>query len=136
MLRVTLREKLPRQQPEVITVQATENNWSGNRRNRFSIAPEVLLQAQKSARENQLEIIGIHHSHPDHAAIPSEIDLPISLVSIYLFNYLRSFRTSDRFTGLATGRRRTISSGKNIVVLWEIPNSLKGFSPLATLIPR
>ncbi|MFM7716007.1 MAG: Mov34/MPN/PAD-1 family protein, partial [Microcystis sp.] len=59
---------------EVISIQATENNWSGNRKNRFSIAPEVLLQAQKSARENQLEIIGIYHSHPDHAAIPSEID--------------------------------------------------------------
>jgi proteasome lid subunit RPN8/RPN11 len=59
---------------QVIAVQETENNWSGNKGNRFSIAPEVLLQAQKSARENHLEIIGIYHSHPNHAAIPSEID--------------------------------------------------------------
>ena len=64
---------------QVITMQPTENNWSGNKKNRFSIAPEVLLQAQKSARKNQLDIIGIYHSHPDHAAIPSEIDRQIAL---------------------------------------------------------
>jgi proteasome lid subunit RPN8/RPN11 len=59
---------------QAIAMQATENDWQGNRCNRFSIAPEVLLKAQKLARENQLEIIGIYHSHPDHAAIPSETD--------------------------------------------------------------
>jgi proteasome lid subunit RPN8/RPN11 len=66
--------KITETQVQVITIQATENDWSGNKRNRFSIAPEVLLQSQKSARETQLEIIGIYHSHPDHPAIPSETD--------------------------------------------------------------
>lgn len=63
----------------------TENNWSGNRKNRFSIVPEVLLQAQKSDRETQLDIIGIYHSHPNHAAIPSEIDRQLAWSG---YNYL------------------------------------------------
>jgi proteasome lid subunit RPN8/RPN11 len=41
---------------------------------RYTIAPEVLLNAQKQGRECQLSIIGIYHSHPNHAAIPSEFD--------------------------------------------------------------
>ncbi len=41
---------------------------------RYTIAPEVLLNAQKQGRERQLSIIGIYHSHPDHPAIPSEFD--------------------------------------------------------------
>jgi proteasome lid subunit RPN8/RPN11 len=41
---------------------------------RYTIAPEVLLNAQKQGRERQLSMIGIYHSHPDHAAIPSEFD--------------------------------------------------------------
>ncbi|MGQ4648183.1 Mov34/MPN/PAD-1 family protein [Lyngbya aestuarii] len=41
---------------------------------RFSIAPAVMLKAQKDARDRNLDIIGIYHSHPDHPAIPSEFD--------------------------------------------------------------
>jgi proteasome lid subunit RPN8/RPN11 len=33
-----------------------------------------MLQVQRSARERELEIIGIYHSHPDHPAVPSECD--------------------------------------------------------------
>lgn len=41
---------------------------------RYTIAPEILLQAQKQGRDRNLSIIGIYHSHPNHAAIPSEFD--------------------------------------------------------------
>ena len=41
---------------------------------RYWIAPETLLAGQRYARDRQLEIIGIYHSHPDHPALPSEMD--------------------------------------------------------------
>jgi len=44
----------------------------------FSIAPREMVQAQKSARERQLDIIGVYHSHPEHPAVPSEFDRAIA----------------------------------------------------------
>ena len=69
----------------LVEVWATENAWSAEAdyypdgvvtttRRRYAIAPAVLLQAQREARDRQLDIIGIYHSHPDHPAIPSEFD--------------------------------------------------------------
>ncbi|MEW6498957.1 MAG: M67 family metallopeptidase, partial [Cyanobacteriota bacterium] len=49
-----------------------------SRRHRFSIAPQVMLKAQKDARDRNLNIIGIYHSHTDHPAIPSEFDRAIA----------------------------------------------------------
>ncbi|MBR8839292.1 MAG: M67 family metallopeptidase [Stigonema ocellatum SAG 48.90 = DSM 106950] len=70
----------------VVEIMPTENAWhtqaaefseddiSYNERGRYAIAPQVMLQAQKEARDRQLIIIGIYHSHPDNPAIPSEFD--------------------------------------------------------------
>nr|MDF0365890.1 M67 family metallopeptidase [Nodosilinea sp. TSF1-S3] len=41
---------------------------------RYYIDPADLLVVQRQARERDLEIIGIYHSHPDHPAVPSECD--------------------------------------------------------------
>jgi proteasome lid subunit RPN8/RPN11 len=79
----------------VIEVLPTENSWDveaadtfqtldkprqhlSSKRNRFSIAPQVMLKAQKDARDRNLDIIGIYHSHPDHPAVPSEFDRAIA----------------------------------------------------------
>ena len=43
-------------------------------RDRFELDPEELLQADAQARERQLEIVGVWHTHPDHPARPSELD--------------------------------------------------------------
>ncbi|MGB7159135.1 MAG: M67 family metallopeptidase [Tepidisphaeraceae bacterium] len=40
---------------------------------RFSIEPQDLMRAEKSAQSGQL-VIGFYHSHPDHPARPSETD--------------------------------------------------------------
>lgn len=72
----------------LVDVISTQNIWSTaaseisaveaikpiTKRSHYEIAPEVMLKAQKSARDRQLNIIGIYHSHPDHPAIPSEFD--------------------------------------------------------------
>jgi proteasome lid subunit RPN8/RPN11 len=41
---------------------------------RYWIDPQDLFAAQRYARRHNLDIIGIYHSHPDHAAVPSECD--------------------------------------------------------------
>ncbi len=41
---------------------------------RYTIDPQILIQAQKYGRSQNLSIIGIYHSHPNHSAIPSEFD--------------------------------------------------------------
>lgn len=60
--------------------QSIESSAQGksSKRNRFSIAPKVMLQAQKNARDRNLDIIGIFHSHPDNPAVPSEFDRAIA----------------------------------------------------------
>jgi len=79
----------------LIEVLPTENSWDdeaadafqaiegsaqleSSKRRRFSIAPVVMLKAQKDARARRLDIIGIFHSHPDHPAVPSEFDRAIA----------------------------------------------------------
>ncbi|EDZ95651.1 M67 family metallopeptidase [Limnospira fusiformis KN01] len=74
----------------IMEVWSMENAWSPvtaevfqgldnspnitTRQERFTIAPEALMKAQKEGRDRHLSIIGIYHSHPDHTAIPSEFD--------------------------------------------------------------
>ncbi|TAF05515.1 MAG: M67 family peptidase [Nostocales cyanobacterium] len=52
----------------------TKNQEEHNTRRRYAIAPQVMFQTQKAARNRNLNIIGIFHSHPDYPAIPSEWD--------------------------------------------------------------
>ncbi|WP_138503466.1 Mov34/MPN/PAD-1 family protein [Nostoc sp. PA-18-2419] len=70
-----------------VEVMPTENAWNTeagaefcgdqtveSKKRQYTIAPQVMLQAQKQARDRSLSIIGIFHSHPDCSAIPSECD--------------------------------------------------------------
>ena len=45
-----------------------------NRKRRFEIAPKDYMKGERHAVENDLELLGIYHSHPNHPAIPSEHD--------------------------------------------------------------
>lgn len=56
------------------TVLAARNIAPVNRRRRFTIDPQVLLAAQKTARRRENGIVAFFHSHPDHPAIPSRSD--------------------------------------------------------------
>lgn len=42
---------------------------------RFELAPEDFLAADREARDAGLDVVGIWHSHPSHPAIPSVTDL-------------------------------------------------------------
>lgn len=45
------------------------------KRNRFLITPEELMRGEKYARDQDLEVVGFYHSHPDCPAVPSQYDL-------------------------------------------------------------
>lgn len=45
------------------------------KRNRFLIEPRELMQGERYARDNDLEVVGFYHSHPDSPAVPSQYDL-------------------------------------------------------------
>jgi proteasome lid subunit RPN8/RPN11 len=49
-----------------------ENSFTKTRR--YWIDPQEMLAGQQYARDRQLDIIGIYHSHPDYPAVPSECD--------------------------------------------------------------
>jgi proteasome lid subunit RPN8/RPN11 len=54
---------------------ALENAYKGKQEDRYEIRPEDLLAADKNARAQGLDLIGIFHSHPDCDAYFSKTDL-------------------------------------------------------------
>jgi proteasome lid subunit RPN8/RPN11 len=51
------------------------NRHDGARRERYEVAAEAFLAAERAARGDGLEVLGFFHSHPDRAATPSAFDL-------------------------------------------------------------
>jgi proteasome lid subunit RPN8/RPN11 len=45
-----------------------------NRKRRFVISPKDYMKGEQYAVENDVQLLGIYHSHPNHPAIPSEHD--------------------------------------------------------------
>jgi len=63
---------------EVKTVRSAvpiENSFEGPRAERYELRPEDLLNADREARRQGMDLIGIFHSHPDCDAYFSETDL-------------------------------------------------------------
>lgn len=64
----------------VVEVKPVENTWSADedatltKTRRYSIAPTAMLATMREARDRNLILIGIYHSHPDNPAQPSECD--------------------------------------------------------------
>lgn len=61
----------------VAALYPVENRWDveEEKRVRFQIAPEDMLQAELTAMSQGLDIVGIFHSHPDHEPVASPRDL-------------------------------------------------------------
>jgi len=59
---------------EILQIFPLVNRRDDSPRNRFSVTSEDVLEAEKAAREQGLEVVGWYHSHPDHPARPSEYD--------------------------------------------------------------
>jgi proteasome lid subunit RPN8/RPN11 len=52
-----------------------ENAFAGAQAARYELRPEDLLAADRAARQRNMELIGIYHSHPDCDAYFSATDL-------------------------------------------------------------
>jgi proteasome lid subunit RPN8/RPN11 len=50
------------------------NTRTDSAHNRYHIAPQQLIAAQRQARKSGLDIVGFYHSHPDHPAHWSPTD--------------------------------------------------------------
>jgi proteasome lid subunit RPN8/RPN11 len=50
------------------------NTRTDSAHNRYHIAPQELIAAQRQARKLGLDIVGFYHSHPDHPAMWSKTD--------------------------------------------------------------
>lgn len=59
---------------QLIELDQDSSGLSRSTRDRYWIDPKDLLDAQRFARDQGLDVIGVYHSHPDHPAIPSECD--------------------------------------------------------------
>ncbi|HET7224497.1 MAG TPA: M67 family metallopeptidase [Candidatus Eisenbacteria bacterium] len=60
---------------QVAEVMAFENTREDSRANRYLIAPGQVLEAERRARAQALDVVAFFHSHPDHPARPSAFDL-------------------------------------------------------------
>ena len=69
----------------VITCMNEAANEAGNRATNFAISARAYMNAEAFASKNDLQLVGIYHSHPGHPAIPSELD---RLAALPYFSYL------------------------------------------------
>ena len=60
---------------EVVEAMRAGNTRTDSAHNRYHIAPQELIKAQREGRERGLDIVGFYHSHPDHPAMWSQTDL-------------------------------------------------------------
>jgi len=67
--------KLDGDRKEVLAAMRLENTSAGSQRARYELRPEDLLAADKEARRQGMDLIGIYHSHPDCDAYFSKTDL-------------------------------------------------------------
>src|ERR1700735_5631197 len=70
----TLPGKSPADALTVTELLRAGNTRTDSAHNRYNIAPQELIAAQRQARKSGLDIIGFYHSHPDHPAQWSPTD--------------------------------------------------------------
>jgi len=58
---------------------AVNNSASRNKQTHFEISAEDYLNAEHTAEEEGLVLLGVYHSHPNQPAIPSAYDLEMAL---------------------------------------------------------
>lgn len=59
----------------VTTVLPVENSREdAARHNRYLVSPLDYAQAEETASQQELDVLGVFHSHPDHPNRPSEFD--------------------------------------------------------------
>lgn len=64
---------------EVVEVVRGRNVCEAGREgDRYVVEPRDVLAAMKRAEEKGMEVVGVYHSHPDHEARPSRMDVELA----------------------------------------------------------
>lgn len=69
----------------ITNIVIVNNSKEGDKKRRFEISPKDYLNAERFADENNLQLLGVYHSHPNHPAIPSEHD---RIAAVPYFSYI------------------------------------------------
>lgn len=69
----------------VTEIRPVTNAKTGDKSKRFQIDPNDYRKAEKYAVQQDLDLVGVYHSHPDHPARPSDHDLKQALP---VFSYI------------------------------------------------
>jgi len=87
------------------------NTRTDSAHNRYHIAPQELISAQREGRKNGLDILGFYHSHPDHPAQWSTTDF----AEAHWFGcaYVITAVDGDKKTGRATITNSFLLTGTN-----------------------
>ena len=85
----------------ITVIQEVINTSEEDQRRRFSISSADYLHAEKFALENNLSLLGIYHSHPNHPAIPSERDRQAAQP---FFSYIIISVSDNHVTGIRSWR--------------------------------
>jgi len=87
------------------------NTRTDSAHNRYHIAPQELIGAQREGRKNGLDILGFYHSHPDHPAMWSQTDF----AEAHWFGcaYVITATDGDKRTGRATITKSFLLTGTN-----------------------
>ncbi|PSQ86478.1 MAG: hypothetical protein BRD42_05015 [Bacteroidetes bacterium QS_3_64_15] len=59
----------------VTTLHRAANRHAENRQRRYALTADDYRDADAAAQDQELDVVGVYHSHPDHPARPSETDL-------------------------------------------------------------
>jgi proteasome lid subunit RPN8/RPN11 len=87
------------------------NTRTDSAHNRYHIAPQELIAAQREGRKSSLDIVGFYHSHPDHPAQWS----PTDFAEAHWFGcaYVITSVDGDKTTGHAKITNSFLLNGTN-----------------------
>lgn len=85
----------------VTTSLVVHNSKEGDKRRRFEISAMDYMNAERFADDNNLLLLGIYHSHPNHPSIPSEHDRVAAQV---YFSYVIISIKEKAFAGIQSWR--------------------------------
>lgn len=91
-------------------VLKVDNSKEGDKRRRYLVSPQDYMKAEQFAIDNQVDLLGVYHSHPNHPAIPSETDRASAQP---FFSYLIISVTDENSPD--TDNKNSIVEQKNIV---------------------
>lgn len=78
-----------------------DNAKEGDKRRRFEISPLDYLKAEQYAESNNLTLLGVYHSHPNHPSVPSEHD---RLAAQPFFSYIIVSIHENEFVSIQSWR--------------------------------